>query len=88
MDCTEFNKRLFKRGAAILRGNDCDMWRPHDKSAYESPYGRFFRFSFGPLLPETFEGDIKIMSEVFEEYKRDVGVAPALPAVEEAKAAQ
>jgi len=52
------------------------MARPHDKDpSYVNPYERFFRFSFGPLLPETFEGDIKIMSEVLAEYKAAVGVA-------------
>jgi hypothetical protein len=30
-----------------------------------------FRFSFGPLLPETFDDDIQLMSEVLEEYKAD-----------------
>jgi len=72
----EFNKRLFKRGAAILKGFDCDMARPHAKDPdYKSPYERMFRFSFGPLLPETFESDIEIMREVFEQYKKDAGVA-------------
>ena len=31
-------------------------------------YPRFFRFSFGPLLPETFEEDIQIMREVLTTY--------------------
>lgn len=35
--------RLFKRGAAILKGFDCDMARPHDKDpSYRSPYESFF----------------------------------------------
>ena len=51
------------------------MARPHDKSAYTSPYERFFRFSFGPLLPETFEGDIALFGKVFSEYKKDAGIA-------------
>jgi len=72
LNCVEFNRRLFKRGAAILEGPGCDMARPHAKDPdYVSPYIRFFRFSFGPLLPETFESDIQIMSEVLAEYKRD-----------------
>jgi len=76
LNCDEFNKRLFKRGAAVLRGNDCDMARPHKKDpAYQSPFSNMFRFSFGPLKPETFEEDIKIMSEVLAEYKKDMGVA-------------
>jgi hypothetical protein len=49
------------------------MGRPHSKDpAYESPYMDMFRFSFGPLLPETFESDIQLMAEVLEEYKADV----------------
>eukprot|EP00449_Zooxanthella_nutricula_P011297 CAMPEP_0198496796 /NCGR_PEP_ID=MMETSP1462-20131121/6053_1 /TAXON_ID=1333877 /ORGANISM="Brandtodinium nutriculum, Strain RCC3387" /LENGTH=427 /DNA_ID=CAMNT_0044225641 /DNA_START=67 /DNA_END=1350 /DNA_ORIENTATION=- len=76
LNCMELNRRLFKHGAAILEGPGCDMARPHAKDPdYVSPYTRFFRFSFGPLLPETFESDIKIMSQVLEEYKRDAGVA-------------
>lgn len=76
LNCIDFNKRLFKRGAAILEGPGCDMARPHTKDPdYVSPYIRFFRFSFGPLLPETFESDIEIMSEVLAEYKSDAGVA-------------
>ena len=71
----ELNKRLFKRGAAILCAFDCDMGRPHSKDPnYETPYARFFRFSFGPLLPETFELDIKLFREVYEVYKHDVGI--------------
>jgi len=80
LTCDELNERLFKRGAAVLRGMDADMARPHAVQKhfdpdYRSPYITFFRFSFGPLLPETFEDDIKIMSEVLEEYKKEKGVA-------------
>jgi hypothetical protein len=76
MASSELNKRLFKRGAAILCASECDMARPHSKDpAYVTPYTRFFRFSFGPLLPETFESDIQIFSEVLEEYKLDVVTA-------------
>jgi len=76
LNCDVLNKRLFKHGAAILRGIDCDMSRPHTKDPnYVSPYTSFFRFSFGPLLPETFDDDIRIMSQVLEEYKADVASA-------------
>ena len=76
MTSDELNKRLFKRGAAILCAKDCDMARPHSKNpSYQTPYYRFFRFSFGPLLPETFESDIQLFREVYEEYKRDAGIA-------------
>jgi aspartate aminotransferase len=76
LNCDELNKRLYKRGAAVLRGIDCDIARPHTKDPhYVSPYENFFRFSFGPLLPESFEEDIKIMSEVLDEYKLAAGGA-------------
>jgi len=73
MTSAELNRRLFKRGAAIICASDCDMARPHSKDPnYETPYSRFFRFSFGPLLPETFESDIQLFNEVLEEYRLDV----------------
>jgi aspartate/methionine/tyrosine aminotransferase len=76
LTCDELNKRLYKRGAAILHGYDCDMGRPHTKDPnYVSPYIGYFRFSFGPLLPETFESDIQIMTEVLDEYRKDAGLA-------------
>ena len=78
LNCDDLNKRLYTRGAAILAGRDCDMGRPHSKDpSYVSPYMDMFRFSFGPLLPETFESDIELMTEVLEEYEADVasGVA-------------
>ena len=56
----ELNRRLFNYGAAILKGNDCDMARREDSS----PLRQFFRFSFGPLLPESFESDIEILQKV------------------------
>jgi len=69
---SEFNRRLFKRGAAILEGVDCDMARPHAKDPdYVSPYANWFRFSFGPLLPESFESDIAMMRETLDEYRND-----------------
>jgi aminotransferase len=53
------NQRLFKSGAAILKGTDCDMAR----RGKASPLTRFFRFSFGPLKPESFDEDIAIMKD-------------------------
>jgi len=80
MNAEEFNKRLFKRGAAILKGFDCDMARPHVKDPnYVTPYNRIFRFSFGPLLPETFESDIQIMTEVLNQYRSDLGGSASEP---------
>ena len=68
------NRRLFKPGAAIICASDCDMARPHSKDpSYVTPYSRFFRFSFGPLLPETFESDIQLFSEVLDEYMLEFG---------------
>ncbi len=73
MNSDELNRRLYEKGAAILAGRDCDMGRPHSKDpSYTSPYLDMFRFSFGPLLPETFEDDIALFTEVFEKYKSDV----------------
>jgi len=72
LNASEFNRRLFRRGAAILEGIDCDMARPHDKDPdYVSPYDSWFRFSFGPLLPETFEADVAMMRDVLEECRAD-----------------
>ncbi len=59
MNSSELNERLFKQGAAILKGTDCDMERLEEKS----PLNQFFRFSFGPLSPDTFDNDIKIMEK-------------------------
>jgi DNA-binding transcriptional MocR family regulator len=73
MTSAELNRRLFKRGAAILCASDCDMARPHSKDpSYVTRYTRFLRFSFGPLLPETFEDDIRLFREVFDEYMSDM----------------
>ena len=75
MTSAELNKRLFKHGAAILCATDCDMARPHSKDpSYESPYSRFFRFSFGPLLPETFDSDIVLFRGVFEDYRKETQI--------------
>ena len=41
---------------------------------YTTPYERFFRFSFGPLLLETFESDIQLFTEVYEAYKKEMGM--------------
>ena len=60
LTAAELNSRLFKYGAAILKGTDCDMARRGDSS----PLRQFFRFSFGPLLPESFESDIEILRKV------------------------
>ena len=75
MTSKELNNRLFKKGAAILCASDCDMARPHSKDPnYVTPYSRFFRFSFGPLLPKTFESDIQLFTEVFQQYKKDLEI--------------
>ena len=59
LSAAEFNDRLFPRGAAVLKGTDCDMAR---RGAH-SPLQDFFRFSFGPLDPLSFDSDIEIMRE-------------------------
>tara|TARA_B110000438_G_scaffold255937_1_gene263068 strand:+ start:714 stop:1910 length:1197 start_codon:yes stop_codon:yes gene_type:complete len=60
----EFNHHLFKHGAAILKGTDCDMERGEDNSSLRE----FFRFSFGPLKPDSYESDIKILNRVLDEF--------------------
>jgi len=79
LDEGELNRRLFQHGAAILEGKDGNMARPRDKDpAYVSPYANWFRFSFGPLRPETFDSDVAILSQVLNEYRADVaGTKPA-----------
>lgn len=57
-----FNQRLFSQGAAVLKGTDCDMARLGDAS----PLANFFRFSFGPLSPESFDSDIEIMRQALQ----------------------
>lgn len=58
----ELNARLFKEGAAVLEGTDCDMARRGALSSLRS----FFRFSFGPLAPESFEADIDILRRALD----------------------
>lgn len=78
LEASELNRRLFKHGAAILEGRDCDMARPHDKDpSYVSPYRNWFRFSFGPLLPETFDSDVELFARVLDEYRADVAASGA-----------
>lgn len=60
LTAAELNAELFTRGAAILKGTDCDMARRGD----QSPLRQFFRFSFGPLKPESFASDIEILGQV------------------------
>ncbi len=53
------NERLFEYKAAILPGKLCDMYRRGD----EGPHGQLFRFSFGPLEPESFEENMRILGK-------------------------
>ena len=53
-----FNERLFTHRAGILPGRLCDMARRR-----HGPLERFMRFSFGPLGPDSYDGDIAILSE-------------------------
>jgi len=63
LGAAQLNERLFKEGAAILKGEDCDMARRGDAS----PLRSFFRFSFGPLDPASFESDIEILRRALGE---------------------
>ncbi|HSH05606.1 MAG TPA: pyridoxal phosphate-dependent aminotransferase [Anaerolineae bacterium] len=58
----QFNQQLFTHGAAILKGTDCDMARRGD----DSPLANFFRFSFGPLSPDSFDADLAILRQVLQ----------------------
>eukprot|EP00811_Abedinium_folium_P000340 NODE_10310_length_1361_cov_6.155592.p3 GENE.NODE_10310_length_1361_cov_6.155592~~NODE_10310_length_1361_cov_6.155592.p3 ORF type:complete len:141 (-),score=46.00 NODE_10310_length_1361_cov_6.155592:403-825(-) len=60
----ELNERLFKDGAAILRGTDCDMTRAGLET---STLRNFCRFSFGPLPPESFEEDVQILKNAIND---------------------
>ena len=42
------------------------------RACRQGPYDRFFRFSFGPLSPESFESDMQLFTEVLNDYKKDV----------------
>lgn len=54
-----FNERLFAHRAGILPGRLCDMARRGD----DGPLGPMIRFSFGPLGPDSFEGDVRILAQ-------------------------
>jgi aspartate aminotransferase len=54
-----FNERLMRHEAAILPGRLCDMARRGDRG----PLGDMVRFSFGPLLAESFDGDMAILAK-------------------------
>ena len=56
----EFNQRLFSHHAAILPGRLCDMARADGEP---SPLDHFIRFSFGPLDPDSYPGDLEIMRQ-------------------------
>ncbi len=55
-----FNERLFVHDAGILPGHLCDMER---RKGAASPLDRFVRFSFGPLQPDSFDGDMAILAK-------------------------
>jgi aspartate/methionine/tyrosine aminotransferase len=60
LSADEFNERLFKHEAGILPGPLCDMLR---RKGPDGPLHDFVRFSFGPLGPDSYEGDMKILGE-------------------------
>lgn len=57
LNCNEFNERLYLHDAAILPGSLCDMFRRGETGLF----GQFIRFSFGPLTPDSFDEDIRIL---------------------------
>lgn len=58
----QFNQRLFKHKAAILPGTLCDMHRRGD----DGPHSKFIRFSFGPLEPDTFNENMRIIESCLQ----------------------
>jgi aspartate/methionine/tyrosine aminotransferase len=56
----EFNQRLFRHEAGILPGVLCDMVR---RRGEEGPLHHFIRFSFGPLGPDSYDNDMKILAK-------------------------
>lgn len=62
LTASELNRRLFSQKAAILEGPHCDMARLGERS----PLSPFFRFSFGPLEPASYESDIRILQQALE----------------------
>ena len=67
LNANQFNNELFKYGAAILKGTDCDMKR----MGANSSLNQFFRFSFGPLSEDSFESDIQIIENALENLNKD-----------------
>jgi aspartate/methionine/tyrosine aminotransferase len=61
LDADEFNTRLFREEAAILPGRLCDMARRE-----RGPLRDLMRFSFGPLSPESYEGDLAILERALK----------------------
>jgi aspartate/methionine/tyrosine aminotransferase len=59
----ELNERLFQYDAGILPGRLCDMARPPEGGP--SSLDGMFRFSFGPLSPDSYESDMEILRKVF-----------------------
>ncbi len=58
LNADQFNERLFAHKAAILPGRLCDMHR----AGVDGALNRFFRFSFGPLSPESRDTDLQILA--------------------------
>lgn len=62
MTATRLNERLYEHRAAILPGKLCDLLRRGD----DGPHGQLFRFSFGPLPPETCDENLQILASCLE----------------------
>jgi aspartate/methionine/tyrosine aminotransferase len=62
LTATRLNERLFEYQAAILPGHLCDVKRRGD----DGPHGQLFRFSFGPLLPESCDENIEILASCLD----------------------
>jgi aspartate/methionine/tyrosine aminotransferase len=58
LNADALNERLFAHKAAILPGRLCDMYR----TGVDGELNQLFRFSFGPLSPESRESDLRILA--------------------------
>jgi hypothetical protein len=73
---------------AALEDRRAVLEQPAKDPGYVSPYLNWFRFSFGPLLPESFDADVPLFGKVLDGYRADVtaGRAPDAPTSPEVRA--
>ncbi len=60
LSADQFNAKLFQFNAGVLPGRVCDMLH---REAAECPLRDFIRFSFGPLLAESYDDNMRILEQ-------------------------